>query len=663
MTEEYKQETLDNYFKHSLVYLYNNFNRKSKITNGKKSSGSEANNNKDIDNENITSDDYVLLYNNTKNDKFVENVLENEIENIIRILKEKIDSTLNKNTKMIYFYEFMLLFRLMLHTRDIENGKGEREYTYMMLNSIYKYYPELAVAGVEILLGVYEEESPYTDENNIPVVFGCWKDIQYLCNYIREHNGNNTEHSFINWCCFVMILQLEKDYKHVQEYETGGKHIRKNINLRLSLCAKWVPREHKKMDWLFKKLAKMWAFRYNHFIIKDDMTELSHPKAFHKCYMTFRKVVSDICKYLNINEQKMCSQQWSTIKPETINTQTLIRNKKAFMNYNTQKNIENEDRNLCSQNIKQYLYSFSKSSSIFNSKEILIAENTHKKIQRHSGRGKLTTNSCRLRNTPLSYFVKEGIRFLNRTTDEDISEHEIYLNRAWKKYLECFIEVSNYVPVLDITLDIYGNDNELYHSSIGMACLLCEKSTINKRIVIVNDNENMWINLKDCKDFTSILRTLMPYTNKLCFQYHDTGCFIQKIRNIFDSIMYVGMSDDSIETMGFFIIQNDGKMKMQHEKIRKMFIDKEWGLNIPMPQFVYWNMSKKEVDYENVDYTTNRVCVMSGYSPFLINNMSCMGLSNVCNLNAYDNIYNILIHSRYSIGERAFIDIMSNYLL
>lgn len=629
----FMSESLDSYFKQTLVFLYNNFTKKSN--------------------------------NPEKN-----TILQKEYETAISIIKEKTDKNREeninsvhfKNTRFTYFYELMLFFRLIIHTRDFEYGKGERYYTYMMLDTLYKYYPEIAVAGLEIILGLYEPDDVHHKKYNY-YTFGCWKDIQYLCDYIQTNNGNNKNHPFIEWCVYITILQLENDLNTILEYENRpDKKIRKNNLGVLSLCAKWIPRENKSKGWLFKKMAILWDYRKceKSYISENTMSEKTHPKAYTKCYMEFRKIVSKICYYLNIVERKMCGGEWSTAIPRDINTTTLIRNKPAFFNLNSNKNSENEDRILCSKQIRDYI----NSGNILESKKyntIMNSTNVNS-ISVRPERVILETDSCRLRNIPLSFFVKEGLRFLSEENSN--KDDEIGLNRLWKKYLDNYFEFSNVIPILDISLELDGIDNELYWTAIGLMCLICEKSTINKRIALVNNNtDNIWVNLSDCTDFTSMLRVLIPYTNKTCFKTNqNSDLLVSKVREIFDSMIYVGMSEDNIEKLNFFIVQNNGKMKMQHKIIRKMFIDPDWSLKIPMPHFLYWNLSDDIIEYDDIESGVDRVSILSGYNPFLLNRMIFLGLPAVKTQNPYDNIYNILLDNRYNMAEQAIVDIMSNYM-
>ena len=63
---------------------------------------------------------------------------------------------------------------MTLNTRDCA-AKGERDLTYMMLKVWYDYKPEIAFYIFETIMLNTELKEP----------LGSWKDIKYLCNYLR----------------------------------------------------------------------------------------------------------------------------------------------------------------------------------------------------------------------------------------------------------------------------------------------------------------------------------------------------------------------------------------------------------------------------------------------------------------------------------------------
>ena len=71
------------------------------------------------------------------------------------------------------YIEYMsLLYRMIAHTRDIIDGKGEYNLSYMLLNVWYKHHPELAKFAFRLFVlppdGANADFHPY----------GSWKDIK-----------------------------------------------------------------------------------------------------------------------------------------------------------------------------------------------------------------------------------------------------------------------------------------------------------------------------------------------------------------------------------------------------------------------------------------------------------------------------------------------------
>ena len=75
-----------------------------------------------------------------------------------------------------------LLYRMIGHTRDIIDGKGEYNLTYMMIYTWYNFYPELAKFALKCLVDL--------GDRNIHQ-YGSWKDIKYFCDYVKSQNSND----------------------------------------------------------------------------------------------------------------------------------------------------------------------------------------------------------------------------------------------------------------------------------------------------------------------------------------------------------------------------------------------------------------------------------------------------------------------------------------
>lgn len=222
------------------------------------------------------------------------------------------------------YIEYMsLLYRMIAHTRDIIDGKGEYHLSYMLLDVWYKRYPKLAQFALKLFV------LPPDDINTDFHPYGSWKDIKYVYKFNKEsplvRYGNN-----------LLLNQLRLD----------------STSDNPSLAAKWVPREKSQFSEVFSTLALDY---FNDYIITAK-TEATRTKAVLKAKMEFRKLISSLNKKLDTVQVKQCSNQWSNIHPQKQTSITMYKQKKAFLNLDkkgTQRS-DRDDRIACANNFKEY---------------------------------------------------------------------------------------------------------------------------------------------------------------------------------------------------------------------------------------------------------------------------------------------------------------------
>lgn len=220
----------------------------------------------------------------------------------------------------------ILLYKLIGHTRDKIDGKGERDLTYMMISVWYDFFPELAFFALHSL----NEPIGYSPS------YGCWKDLKYFCNYYKERIGYII-HPLIVYCIQIINRQLKLDF-----YD--GKPI--------SFLAKWIPREKSpRFGWLFSLLA------YDYF--KEFTLSAANPislfYAQKKCKAEYRKLISQLNASLGTLEVKQCSKKWSTIVYSKVPSIALNKQTNAFL-----KNSNNYDRQQSKENFTYYIESCSR---------------------------------------------------------------------------------------------------------------------------------------------------------------------------------------------------------------------------------------------------------------------------------------------------------------
>jgi hypothetical protein len=174
------------------------------------------------------------------------------------------------------------LFVMAFQTRDIRGGKGERELFYHMFLALCEAYPEHVKRMVHL----------------IPE-YGCWRDMLTLWTL----SSSEQIRSVIDE---VVCSQFRKDM--VACSEDGGK---------LSLLAKWMPREDSAYDHLSIHYA---------ILLFPDISELDNKRR------AYRKACSAMNSRLNTVETKMCGKQWSTIVPEHVPGRCIAKHKRAMLN-------------------------------------------------------------------------------------------------------------------------------------------------------------------------------------------------------------------------------------------------------------------------------------------------------------------------------------------
>lgn len=187
------------------------------------------------------------------------------------------------------------LFILMFITRNCRGGNGERDLFISIFLSLYTHFP-------------------LTCHSLLPLIpqFGRWKDLIT----IAEKSGKFgiLENSFYDFTIEPLDRSLVKKYlKNVCMTELG-KQIKKDWIIlsctksedKISLASKWAPRE----NGAFHKRNSI-AFNYYVDAVLDG-TINSFLNEEHK-KKEVRKIVSSLCKKLDVAEQKMCSGRYSEI--------------------------------------------------------------------------------------------------------------------------------------------------------------------------------------------------------------------------------------------------------------------------------------------------------------------------------------------------------------
>jgi hypothetical protein len=165
--------------------------------------------------------------------------------------------------------------RIILYTRDIYFGFGERTYSYLLLLYLHKYFPEYTENIIKNFLFPVRNSTL-----NVDLPIGSWCDIKYLPLFIYNTDilSPYAKENIINMIVRNVNIQLHSDLYNLAFYD-ASLHPR----YFLSNVAKWIPRERKKSI-LYKyyiKLADDWTLNY------DDRAKIHKLKK-------YRTIVSDL---------------------------------------------------------------------------------------------------------------------------------------------------------------------------------------------------------------------------------------------------------------------------------------------------------------------------------------------------------------------------------
>lgn len=223
--------------------------------------------------------------------------------------------------------EFKLMYRLIAHTRDINDGLGERELTYAMICVWYRHYPVLAITALRFIVTT--------------VGIGSWADIKYLCGYVTRTNDPNAE-AIIDSAIGLLNYQLNADriawnnalanYLQIKKADPETLVPRPSGRDVMSFAAKWAPREKSRFGWMFHRMVVQWSQMFGGSVNAKS----------------YRTMISMLNRELETVQIKQCAGKWADIGPETASICTLLRHKKAFTRSHT------EDRATCASNFSDF---------------------------------------------------------------------------------------------------------------------------------------------------------------------------------------------------------------------------------------------------------------------------------------------------------------------
>lgn len=518
-------------------------------------------------------------------------VLEMKLRDILYFLK----FTFYLDRNAIWKKYLILLYKLIGHSRDKIDGKGERDLTYMMIAVWYDFFPELALFALQSL----------NEPINYSPSYGCWKDMKYFCNYCRQ-KGMSEKDSLIKKCIQLINDQLLWDA---------------NDCCLPTLLAKWVPREKsKKFGWLFKSLACHYFSSY----LKTATTKEQMKKAILKCKTEYRKLISNINVRIFTVQINQCANNWKNIDFDNVTSITMNKQKRAFLN---SKNSELEDRIICANNLKE-------------------------KIQ-NTLLGKETIKGKRV---GLNDFTKEALNLIQRKeellNDLDINKENLQLeidmlNSQWEDSSKDTGVLKNMIAMVDVSGSM---DGDPLNAAISLGIRVSDKSLFGKRVMTFS-SQPKWVDLsQEHTYFDKVCKLKHADWGMNTNFYAAFNLILEAITDLkmdpkcIENLILVIFSDMQIDAA----VKNGENTESMYENIERKFSEtgiRVYGEPLKPPSILFWNL--RSTNGFPCLLQNKNVSMMSGFNPSLLNLFCEGGVNSFQSMTPWNQLMNSLNHERY----------------
>jgi uncharacterized protein with von Willebrand factor type A (vWA) domain len=494
------------------------------------------------------------------------------------------------------------LYKMIGHTRDIIDGKGEYNLTYMLIYTWYQFYPELAKYA--LLSCVVPEHDEATGKHKREHPYGSWKDIKYFCNFCKD-KGCDISHPLIIYALELVNQQLKID----QEALAAGK-----AN-EISLLCKWITREKSaKFGWMYQALAETF---FTDYIFSANNVQ-AHKKAVTKAKMDYRKVIAGLNRALDTTQIKQCAGEWSEINFNKTTSITIAKQKKAFLNV-TKKGIERsqkEDRVQCANNFKEHIAKAVKGEQEVKGKRV-----------------------------GLNTFTQQALSLIYEFSNPNKQVEIDLLNSQWRDNASQNGQLENFVAMVDVSGSMEGDP---MHAAIALGYRVAEKSTIGKRIMTFSATPS-WVNLDGCPDFVSAVALIRKAPWGMNTNFHAAldmilnACVEQKLDPELVAKMVLAIFSDmqvdeaSNESMGSLY-------SVMEEKYRDAGM-RAVGKPYQPPHILFWNL-RTTSGFPSIS-TQKNVSMMSGFSPVLLNLFCEKGMDAFLSCTPWSTLMESLNNPRY----------------
>ena len=516
------------------------------------------------------------------------------LQDILTNLKHKIDTGTLPEKELSKGY-LSILYRMIGHTRDIVDGKGEYTLSYMMVYTWNKFYPSLAQFALRCFVTL--------DKKDVHQ-YGSWKDLKYFCEYCKSQ-GDNINSPLINFAVSLINEQIKRDYAN-------------NNSNDISLAAKWAPREKSSFGWLYDALSTNY---FSEFLATANSDE-SERKAILKCKTEYRKILSALNRAIDTTQIKQCDKTWQHIDFNKVTSVTLSKQKKAFLNIKKNGEIrcpDSSDRKTCAENFNEHIQKAVKGETEMKGKRVGMAD-----------------------------FTKQAFELIRRGTQ---AEKDL-LNSQWRDNSSQNGALGKMIAMVDVSGSMNGDPMAV---AIALGIRIAEKSMLGKRVMTFSAKPT-WVNLEPYPDFISQVGIVKDAEWGMNTNFHAAldlilNAIVQNKmapEDVQDMVLVIlsDMQMDVGDKCDKQVLYDTMKAKYEAAGIRVN------GVPYKPPHILFWNL-RSTSGFPSLANQPN-ASMMSGFSPALLNLFCEQGLDALQSCTPWALLVKSLENERYKIMEEKF---------
>ena len=520
--------------------------------------------------------------------------LQNQLRTMLETLSHQVKNGSLPEKEVARGY-LSTLYKMIGHTRDIVDGKGEYTLTYMMILEWNQFYPKLAEFALKCLVDLGDKSVHQ---------YGSWKDIKYFCTYCDE-NGADKSLNLINYAIQITNEQLSNDYANLI---SGSNDI--------SLAAKWIPREKSSFGWLYERLATNF---YSHYLLTANDLQRRR-KATLKCYTEYRKILSALNRKIDTVQIKQCEHSWSKIDFTKTTSITLSKQKKAFLNVKKTGETrcpDDNDRVECAKHFNEHIQKAVKGEVEMKGQRVGMAD-----------------------------FTKQAREIIGGIGSCSQAEKDL-LNSQWRDNSSQNRGLGKMIAMVDVSGSMNGDPMDV---AIALGIRIAEKSALGKRVMTFSAKPT-WVNLEPYPDFISQVAVVQRAEWGMNTNFHAA------LDTILDAIVQNKMAPEEVEDMVLVVLSDmqmdDGdncNKKALYETMKAKYEEagiRVHGKGYKPPHILFWNLRSTN-GFPTLSNQPN-TSMMSGFSPSLLNLFCEQGLAALQSCTPWSLLLKSLENERYTI--------------